>query len=137
MATVTTTTSSTTTSNKFVSPIVSVFISLFTVSALYTISNQKELWVLVFLVIALIVVVLEKTITNCCYRREEWKDVDTLTVIQFATILKLTIGFIILKLITDIFLFFIAVTIMLWLDYVNILSVVVGFILFIFARLEF
>lgn len=122
---------------KMSSVIVSVFTSMFTVSTLYQISNQQELWVAIFIVVELFVLVLQKLLTKCCYTRYEENDVDTVTLYRFTVILHLTLSFVIVKLVMDIFTFLIAITFMEWFDYVNILSVVLFFTMVIFARLEF
>lgn len=124
-------------SGKMTGVIVSVFTSAFTLSILYQISTQRELWVAIFLVIELFVLVLRQLISKCCYTRFEKNDIDQATLYRFTVILHLTITFVLVKLLMDIFTFLMAVTPMLWFDYVNIGTVALLFVLVIFARLEF
>lgn len=117
--------------------IVSVFTSAFTLSILYQVSTQRELWVAIFLVVELFVLVLRQLITKCCYTRYEKNDIDQATLYRFTVILHLTVTFVLVKLLMDIFTFLMAVTPMRWFDYVNIGTVALLFVLVIFARLEF
>lgn len=123
-------------SGKMSSVVVSMFTSMFTVNTLYTYSSQKELWVAIFIVIELFIIVLQRLVTKCCYSRAQENDIDQTTLYRFTVILHLTVTFIIVKLVLDIFSFLIAITILEWYDYINILSVVLFFIMVIFARLE-
>ena len=124
-------------STRLTSVIVSVFTSMFTVSTLYTISDQKELWVAIFIVLKLFVIVLQRIVSRCCYSRAEAKDIDKMTIYRFTMILDTTITFVIVKLVMDIFTFLMAITPMAWYDTVNIANYVLFFTMVIFARLEF
>lgn len=124
-------------SGKMTGVIVSVFTSAFTLSILYQVSTQRELWVAIFLVVELFVLVLRQLITKCCYTRYEKNDIDQATLYRFTVILHLTITFVLVKLLMDIFTFLMAVTPMRWFDFVNIGTVALLFVLVIFARLEF
>ncbi len=117
--------------------IVSVFTSFFTVTTLYTISTQREIWIAIFLVAELFLTGIESAITKFCYTREEQKDVDRETVVRFTEILHLTIRFVVVKLFMDIATYRMAITVLQWYDYVNILVTIVAFVLVIFARIEF
>lgn len=117
--------------------IVSVFTTIFTLSILYSISSERLLWVAIFIVLKLFVLILQRLISKCCYSRVEKNDVDKTTLERFTVILDMTITFVLVKLVMDIFTFLMAINTMAWYDYVNIGGVVLFFVLVIFARLEF
>jgi hypothetical protein len=123
--------------SRMTSAVVSIFTSAFTITTLYQISTQRELWIAIFLEVELLFLALQQVVAKCIYSREEVNDVDKVTIFRFTTILHMTVLFVLVKLATDIFSFLIATTVMRWFDYVNILTTVVFFIIVIFARLEF
>lgn len=124
-------------SNKMTGAIVSAFTSIFTVQVLYSISAQRELWIAIFTVSGAVVVGLEKAISKCFYRRDEQQDAGRLAIIRFTTILRLTISFVIIKLVMDLIFFLMAINIMQWYHYVNILVILLFFAVVILAHLEF
>lgn len=123
--------------SKMTGVIVSVFTTTFTLSILYSISSERLLWVAIFIVFKLFVLILQRLISKCCYSRAETNDVDKTTLHRFTVILDLTVTFVLVKLVMDMFTFLMAVNTMAWYDYVNIGGVVLFFVLVIFARLEF
>lgn len=123
--------------NDMSSIIVSVATSMFTVNMLYTISEQKQLWIAIFLVLELFVLVLQRVIAKCCYTRAEENDIDKMTLYRITVIIHLTITFIIIKLVMDIFSFLIAITYMESFDYINIGAVVLSFVMVILVHLKF
>lgn len=124
-------------SNKMTGAIVSAFTSIFTVQVLYSISAQRELWIAIFTVSGAVVVGLEKAISKCFYRRDEQQDAGRLAIIRFTTILRLTISFVIIKLVMDLIFFLMAINIMNWYHYVNIVMILLFFAVVILAHLEF
>jgi hypothetical protein len=124
-------------SNKMTGAIVSAFTSVFTVQVLYSISAQRELWVAIFAVSGAVVVGLEKAISKCFYRRDEQEDAGRLAIVRFTTILRLTISFVIIKLVMDLIFFLIAINVMKWYHYVNIVMILVFFAVVILAHLDF
>lgn len=122
--------------NKLTGAIVSIFTSVFTVQALYTISAQRELWIAIFLVAGAVVVGLEKAISKSCYRREEQEDVDRLTVVRFAAVLRMTISFVVIKLFMDLALFQMAIERLAWYHYVLIMMNLIFFAIVILSHLE-
>lgn len=124
-------------SGKMTSVIVTIFTTAFTLQTLYTISTQRELWVAIFAVLLVFVFVLQRLIAKCCYGRAEQNDVDKMTLYRATVILQLTVSFVIVKIIMDIANFLMAISVMHWQDYVNILTAVIVFVLAIFSRLEF
>ncbi len=117
--------------------VVSVFTSAFALSLLYRKSSARDLWLAIFLVIQIFVLIVQRVLNKCCYTRAETNDVDKTTLHRLVVIIQLTVRFVIVKLVMDIFTFQMAITHMNWQAYVNVGTVVISFVLAIFARIEF
>lgn len=122
--------------NSITGAIVSIFTSVFTVQLLYTISAQRELWIAIFAVAGVVVVGTEKAIGKCFYKRNEQSDVDRLKVTQVAGVLRLTITFVMIRLVMDLILFLVAITTMKWYHYINIMMILLFFAIVIISNLE-
>lgn len=125
-----------TTSEKMMSIIVSIFGTIFAVNLLYEYSDQKGLWIVIVFLFDIFAQVLEIIIASCCFTRHEASDIDKVTLDRLILVLRFIISFVMVRLVLDLVIFLMAVTNMVWYDYVNITAVALIFMLVIIARIN-
>ena len=112
-----------------------LFTSLFTVALFMTISNQKELWVLLFVAADVGVLFIRKMVASYLYRRYEENDYDRMVVLQMVDFIHVVIVFIIAEFLLSILTFLTSISTLYWYDYIINLAFVVFFAFVIIGKL--
>lgn len=116
--------------------ITSALASLFAVQNLYNIANQKELWIAVFAVLDVIVYCVKRLVTRLLYSEEEKDDIDNQTLLKFLRFIHMTIVFIVMKLVFDIFSFLMGTNVMYWYNYIEVFALLMTILFVIMSKLE-
>jgi len=116
--------------NQIIPFIVTIFASFITVQYLYTITNQRELLCLVFVIIYLIISTLKSYIIISLYpdRKDGKVDIRRIYMVSFCDLLLSIIIVILTKLIFDIFSSVIVKLHMKWYDYMVAISITIVFV---------
>jgi len=117
--------------------LVSVFTTLFAVSVLYSISTQRELWILILIALDLALQAVRTAALAGAERAGQATDVRNVLLRQLFLFMHLTVLFVAVKLFYDLAYFLLeAAPALAWYDYVNLLGTAPFFVYFLLARVQ-
>jgi len=125
------------TAGRMMSIVISVFASIFAINLLYAYTSLKGIWIAIVLIADEWAQIFQKTIlAKGCFTRHEANDTDKVTLDQIITLIRLIISFVTVALALDVVKFLMAITHMVWYDYINIIVGALTFMLVLLARLK-
>lgn len=118
-----------------VTPLIStVLTSLFAVQVLYSVSSQRELWIVVVGSLLLGMKQAQSLVAKKLYTKLERDDVDQAVVMQFFRFINTTLMFIVSRLLYDAIVLLIYTSVLYWYNYIDVLLLVMIFAFIIFSQ---